>query len=521
MHGLRAQVSLLAMATGLSSLGLVHGCGSSGGDDGARDEASAPEGATSLDGATAPEGATTPDGATTKDAGVDSGVIGVPIGTLSPTYVDFDINHVLITGQSNAVANGGNPPLTTTQPFTNIMFDTGVMPMAGCGDGSGCDLYETPSSFVPLVEGDQFFNYAVETPAAGIANEISHLAREELKFGNHAGYPLKHDVLVSNHGRSGNTYYCLRKSFCQYNLDRGHTSPFGQGMKEVQSAKTLAAAAGRSYVVRAVTAIHGESDHYAFVSPGGNPEFPMNGTDGTPNKIKDYADALVEWQQDYESSIRAITGQTQPVPLLISALSGWTTTTTSPILQAQLDAHVRAPGKVVYVTPAYPLTVRTDCLHFDPNGYRRLGEYFAKVYTRIVFNGQKWEPVRPKQITRAGNVITVKFHVPVPPLTFDTMAVQAADNFGFDVLDNGGIVSSTAAVTGPDTVTITVAAAPAGAVRLRYAENEPGPGLGCIGPGTQGFSPGSRGNLRDSDTAPSQYGYALYNWGANFDVPVP
>ena len=518
-----SQVSLVSTALGLGliALGPLHGCGGSGDDapGGLLDAAVVPE-RTSPDGATNPDdGSTNPDDGATTDADVDSGLIGVPIGTLSPTYVNFDINHVLITGQSNAVANGGNPPITTTQPYTNIKFDTGVMPMGTC-NGDGCDVYKTPTSFVPLVEGDSFFNYHVETSASGIANEISHLAQDELKFGTRAGYPLKHDVLVSNHGRSGNTYLCLRKLFCQYNIDRGHTSPFAQGMLEVQSAKALAGAAGRSYVVRAVTAIHGESDHYGFVGPGGNPEFPMNGTDGTPNKIKDYSDALVEWQQDYESSIRAITGQTQPVPLLISGLSGFTTTRTSPVWQWQLDAHVRAPGKVVYVTPAYPLTVREDCLHYDQNGYRKLGEYFAKVYTRIVFNGQKWEPVRPKQITRAGNVITVKFHVPVPPLAFDTVGVSAADNMGFDVLDNGAIVASTAALSGADTVTITLAGAPAGALRLRYAENESIPG--CIGPGTQpNLGVGARGNLRDSDAAPSQYGYALFNWGANFDVPVP
>jgi hypothetical protein len=31
---------------------------------------------------------------------------------------------------------------------------------------------------------------------------------------------------------------------------------------------------------------------------------------------------------------------------------------------------------------------------------------------------------------------------------------------------------------------------------------------------------GPRGNLRDSDTSPSQYGYELFNWAVHFDVPV-
>ena len=31
---------------------------------------------------------------------------------------------------------------------------------------------------------------------------------------------------------------------------------------------------------------------------------------------------------------------------------------------------------------------------------------------------------------------------------------------------------------------------------------------------------GARGNLRDSDTTPSQAGYPLFNWGVHFEVPV-
>jgi len=452
------------------------------------------------------------------DAGEDAGIVDPPppAGPLSPGYVDYDVNHVLVTGQSNAVANGGSPPLAAAQPYGNLMFDTGVMPMTTC-DGNGCKAFQAPGAFVPLVEGDRFFNYTVETPASGLANEVSHLALNAYEFNVRAGYPVKHDVLVSIHGRSGNTYWCLRKGFCNYNAARGHMSPFGQGMMEVEAAKALAAAGGKSYVVRAVAAVHGESDHYAYV--GNRSEFPLTGTDGTPGKIKDYKDALVEWQQDYEASVKAITGQAQPVPLFISAVSGFTTTRTSQVLQMQLDAHIAAPGKVVYVTPAYPLTVRSDCLHFDQHGYRKLGEYFAKVYARVVFGGETWEPVRPKQVTRAGNVITVKFFVPKPPLVFDTARVTNPGNYGFDVVDNGAIVASTAAITAPDTVTITMAAAPSGGpLRVRYAQNQPT--SACIGPGTQ-YAGGARGNLRDSDDAPSLYGYELFNWGANFDVGVP
>lgn len=478
------------------------------------------------DGSTAPDGSSDDGGATDVDGGDDAGGeeedagvdAGPPPGPLTPAYADFAINHVLVTGQSNSVANGADPPLTTTAPagYGNLRFNTGVMSMKSC-NGDGCTTYDTPSSFVPLVEGDSFFGYAVETPSSGIAYEISNLAKQRYEFGTNPEYPTKHDVLVSVHGRSGNTYWCLRKGFCNYNQERGHLSPFAQAMSEVQSAKALAASAGKSYVVRAAVAIHGESDHYSYVA--GTPEFPLPGTDGTPGKIKDYADALVEWQQDYESSVKAITSQTQPVPLLVSGLSGWTTTRESKLVQMQLDAHIRAPGKVVYVTPAYPLEVRNDCLHYSAKGSRRLGEYFGKVYAKIVFGGETWEPVRPKTVTRAGNVITVKFHVPKPPLVLDTTNVSKADNFGFDVYDNGNLVAVSGVTVAGDTATITLASAPSGVnMRLKYAQNYKAGG--CIGPGIE-YAGGARGNLRDSDDTPSQFGNPLWNWGVNFDVAVP
>lgn len=434
----------------------------------------------------------------------DAGAPAVP-------YVDFGVNHVLVTGQSNSVANSGVPVLSTTQPFANVMFDTGVMPMRQC-DGEGCRAFDAPTSFVPLVEGDRFFGYAVETSSAGLANEITYLANER-HHGVVAGLPMDHKVLVSVHGRSGNTYWCLRKGGCNYKP--GYLSPFEQGMMEVAAAKQIADAANASYVVRAVAAIHGESDHYSYTD--GSQEFPLTGSDGTPGKLQSYADGLLEWQADYEAEIRAITGQTLPVPLFVSQISGWNDTRYSKVAQYELEAHERAPGKVVLIGPSYPIALdQSDCRHFTNEGGRRLGEYFAKVYARVVFEGKPWEPVRPKAVTRAGAVITVTFHVPSPPLVIDTQRVAAVASYGFDYLDESGATPaiSKVEVSGPETVTITLASAPTGAGRLTYAQNQAP--FTCIG-----TPRGARGNLRDSDATPSKHGYDLHNWSVHFDVAVP
>lgn len=435
-------------------------------------------------------------------------------GTLSKNYRHFDVNHIILTGQSNSVANGGFPYLTNAQPDTNLMFNTGVLPVDNC-NGDGCFVYQTPTSFVPLVEGDHFFDYAVETPSSGLGNGVSTLAKARYGFGSAKGAPAKEDVLVSVNGRSGNTLWCIRKGGCPYK-DPSMVKPFDQALLDVQNAKQIAAASGLSYVVRGVAIIHGESDHYGYSY--GSPEFPQVGTDGTPNKIKDYGDGLIELQSDYETSVKAISGQTLSVPLFVSQISGWTDQPTSKIAVMQYDAHVRAPGKVVLVAPGYPMSVQNDCLHYNADGYRRLGEYFSKVYARVVFENRAWEPVRPQLITHNANVITVKYFVPKAPLAFDTTRVSDPGNYGYTFSDDGGAQITGVALAGADTVTITLSKAPGANARLRYALNQPTGS--CIGPGTT-YGGGARGNLRDSDDAPSKYGYDLQNWGVQFDLAVP
>lgn len=437
-----------------------------------------------------------------------------PDTTPGRPYTHYDVNHVLLVGQSNSVSNSGRPVLSTTQPASNLMFNTGVMPMmgnksnpnGGC-DGNGCTTYQAPTSFVPLREGDGFFNPldGVETAASGAANAMSFL------YLNYAaknpGSPVRHDVLASLHGRSGNTYWCLRKGGCNYK--QGYLSPFAQGMMEVASGKALAEASGKSYVVRAVLVIHGESDHYSYTA--GVQEFPLPSSSGT-GVLQDYADALIEWQRDYETEVKKITGQKEPVVMFVSQLSGWNDAKTSRLAQMQFDAHVREPDKVVLVGPSYALHLnQQDCLHYTSTGERELGEMFARAYSRVVFEGKRWDPVSPKSATLVGNVITVRYNVPHPPLAIDTTKVAQAQNLGFEFSD---APIANVNVTSDDTVTITLANVPgAGSRRLTYGQNQPVPG--CTGTPN-----GARGNIRDSDTSVSRNGYDQSNWSVIFDIQV-
>lgn len=520
-------------------LGLVFACGDS--NDGTSD-------GTGDGGTTNPDGSgpgTNPDGSDNQPN---------PDGGVSPSFVPFDINHVIFTGQSNETGNDARPPLSLTQPYGNLAFDTGPMsmtggysynpvtlrrltPIAGCDD-YGCRTAQALTAFKPLVEGDAYFDnsfaggdspYAVETPASGLANEISKVATTTYGL-------AKHDVLASVDGRSGNGYACIRKggagctdhygdNYGSVRGDDGYLNSFKQSMAEVTAAKALATAANKSYVVRGIAAVHGEqdSDDYFY----GSSIFPLVGSDGTAGALKSYTDALLEWQRDFEGGVKAITAQTQPVPLFVVQISNWgeairddPSRVASRVPQMQLDAHTKAPGKVVVIGAGYPLEInQEDCLHFTSEGTRRLGEYFGKVYTEVVIAGRTWEPVRPKLITRNGTTITVQYFVPRPPLAIDTTQVAEAPGRGFTVVDGNGNALATvtdAKVTAPDTVTLTLSGDPGAGARLRYALNQDVLG-GCAGPQN-----GARGNVRDSDTTPSQSGGApLQNWGVHFDLPIP
>ena len=448
-----------------------------------------------------------------------------------PTYVHYDVNHVLSTGASDSVANGASAYITTAQPFGNLMFDTGVM-TAGTCDGSGCKVYQTPSAFAPLVEGDRFFNYGVETMSSGLGNQTNVFAS---RYFAKVGLPaVEHAVLVSLHGRSGNPYWCLRLQTanvlagngpCYFATTNGYIAPFDEALMQVQSAKALAAAAGKTYAVRAVTAIHGQGESDTNEQNFGF----LVSTDGTNTRLLNYTDALLDWQWGYDTKVRAITGQAQPIPMFISQF-GSMTTPLSIIPQRQLDAHTRSGGKVNLVTPNYPFTHYSDCLHYTPHSQRRLGAYFAKAYERVVVEGKKWEPTRPLGIQRAGAVITVKYAVPVPPLVIDTVRVDATSTsftvqplYGFIYRDSTMSASITnVAVTAPDTVTITLSASPTGADKiLRYAYEAQSTGA-CPGP-----TNGARGNIRDSDPTLAYHSdaagdpYELFNWSVAYQLDVP
>ena len=60
-------------------------------------------------------------------------------------------------------------------------------------------------------------------------------------------------------------------------------------------------------------------------------------------------------------------------------------------------------------------------------GYELLGEKTAQVYYQRAVLGNDWQPLMPIKVTRTSStVVTVQFHVPVPPLVWDTVVRRPA-----------------------------------------------------------------------------------------------
>ena len=405
-------------------------------------------------------------------ADLTTALVGMHTGNPGTPAPSSWLNQILQSGQSLAIGTQGYYALTTSQPFGNVMLNDAL------------------DAFLPLTEPHtRAYQHVEETNASAMAN---YLSAQQPEFAS----------VVSIHAWGLADYLTLKKG----------TSPYAFGMTQMKAAHNLAVASGRSSRVVAVTILHGETDEGY----------------GLPPTV--YAGDLIEWQHDYETDVRAFTGQDEPVPLYTTQTSSWTANghATPTVALGQLAA-ARSSTAVHLVTPTY-IVEFNDGWHLKAWSYRRIGEYFGKAMKQVSIDGRPFLPLMPLRVARLGTQVEVQFHVPVPPLAFDTTAVMARDAYGFEVSDDGSAMTvSSVALVSPDTVRLTLGQLPSGNdERLRYAfTGVPGSAYVC-GAGAH-ISGAPNGNLRDSDATPALYqdsnvpswaGNLLRNWCVTFDDPV-
>ncbi len=424
------------------------------------------------------------------DVPLDCDSASTDVGDDEPS-TPWDWAGVIGTGQSLAVGEQGRPTKSTSQPFGNLELSTGNAEWP-------LDAEDTTFEMVPLVEpigrlatsypSSYPKNIAGETPHASMANQITEMAQA---MG--ADY-------VGVHGEFGENGQCLRYLVKDAQQTEINGRAYEATLMETRAITRLAEAEGKSYGVGAVIVTHGECDAGSTT----------------------YADGLFELWSDYNADIKEVTGQKEDILMIVSQQNS--INNRSAATTAQWRLGVEHPDEVVCSGPKYQYPYATDNIHLVTDGYRMLGEKYGQVYFERVVMGRDWMPLHPRGASRNGRVITVTFHVPVPPLTWETEfdaphqdKPEWQEGKGFEVFGADGRIAIESVEIECNAVRITSAEDLPSEVTVSYAMFASGDAM------QQPFNATIRwGLLKDSDPFVGfATGEAQPNYAVAFELDVP
>jgi hypothetical protein len=257
-----------------------------------------------------------------------------------------------------------------------------------------------------------------------------------------------------------------------------------------------AVADGGTLVMPAIIWLQGEQDY----------------SEGTSKA--DYKARLRQLIADLRAQVQVgVLGQQKPALFVMCQTGGRYTSAAQdiPVGQAQFELMLEDPD-LVLAAPNYPV-VNKSTGHLTSNGSRWMGEYFGKVLGKVLARGEGWKPLHPTRVTKRQREVLISFHVPEPPLAWDTPynAFTAADyaTKGFACFDAAGSNAVAAAeIVGETMVRLSLARDVVGDLFVRYA-------------GLSTFN--GNGNLRDSDATEAFFAYE-YEAGtgqyAEEDIPA-
>ena len=287
--------------------------------------------------------------------------------------------------------------------------------------------------------------------------------------------------------------------------DTGSTGrAYAASLFEVAAIARLAKAQGKSYGVGAIVLTHGESDA------------------GSSTFEADMVQAVAELQPGPAAAHRP--DDQHPDAAVAAALGARRARAAASVgTLAQWRIGVNRPGDIICTGPKYQYAYVSDNIHLTNPDYERLGEKYGQVFHQRVVLGNAWQPLQPTTVERSGRVITVHFHVPVPPLAWDTTLAMPhqsaytewAQGRGFEVRAGTTRIAISGVAIAGDSVQITCATdPPASGVVVGYAFTADG----TLRPnGTVRW-----GQLRDSDPFVGSVTRAAQpNYCVAFEMNVP
>ena len=382
--------------------------------------------------------------------------------------------------------------ISTNRPYNNLKLSTDHLPWPVNPNDTNLmlvPLVELAGRLAPRYPSSWPENIDGETPHSAMANEITALVRAE----------LDRDC-VSVHGavgEDGQGMIYLKKNAVQKGVNG---LSYEAALIETKAITRLAKAAGKTYGVAAIIVTHGEFD-------AGNAK---------------YEDELRQLWQDYNTDLPAITAQKEKIQMIVSQQNSCADHSASAL--AQWKVGVDHPADIVCSGPKYQYPT-TEGVHLTAEGYRQLGEKYGQVYFQRVILGKNWQPLEPTKVERQGPVITVHYHIPVPPLVWETRFEAPHPSIeewkqgnGFEVSTSSGtrVAIASVAISGSALV-ITCASDPGPGARVGYAMVGEKNRMATPFPGTFRW-----GLLRDSDPFKGAgTGMVQPNYGVAFEVSVP
>lgn len=370
-------------------------------------------------------------------------------------------------GQSLAGGTAGNPPINTSQPYSNTRGKS-VLP------------------FPALIET------SLETPVSASLNNLRFLAGPS------------RDYVGDLRFLAGCSAACLGPGTSTYLQMYGPTG-------DIYAANH---AHHVWYIGTAFT--HGETDHVLGTSRSDYANF-----------IVLYQQAT---EYDAQTRTSTTLPAPLFISQMNSWTAGGRQAYESDIPLAQLDATEIADNRVFLTHPKYMLPYVTGGVHLTNAGYQRSGEYDGYVMKLVLKDGVSWRALYPKMITASYNVISLVYNVndgtgPIGPVVLDTtlLANTYNDFYGFQIEHAPGDIQpvyiTNVAVVGPDTIKLTLSGPPHDGDEVSYALwGLPGAGNGS--PGTGLVWGGPRGNVHDSTSTLSISNATLYQWGATFKKAI-
>ncbi|WP_447035291.1 sialate O-acetylesterase [Vibrio alginolyticus] len=229
----------------------------------------------------------------------------------------------------------------------------------------------------------------------------------------------------------------------------------------------------------------------------------MQGESDQAGDLDVYKADLAKLASDYNTDLKAATGQTLDVNLFSYQLS-----TYRRMSLAHLEAS-ESNSNIILASPIYHLSYY-DSLHIDAQSERLMGAYFAKAIYQTCVVGVPFEPLKPIDVHVVGNDITITFNK--SGLVLDNTLVPEQVNYGFSVKD--GAISKTinaVAVKNRNQIKLSMSEVPNSGWVIEY------------GVPVQNKAPqaGVCGNLRDNDGAEYSFdGHPLHNWSVIFDFEI-